>query len=450
MEINELKKIIKDCGVAGAGGAGFPTYMKLDRRVDTIILNCAECEPLLKVHRQLLQNYAFEIVKTLKTIAEALDAKEVIIAVKDSYKEAVSETENAIQSLGLEALMRLGILPEVYPAGDEVVTIYETTKKVVPPGSIPLEIGIAVFNVETIFNVSKAIKGGRGVYEKYLTIAGEVKSPTTRCVPIGMSVADAVTLAGGATVEEPVFINGGPMTGRIVGGNDVITKTTNAILVLPKNHTVVNKKTSNISIDMKRAMAACCQCQMCTDLCPRNMLGHPIEPHAFMRSATSGATKDMAPFTGTFFCSQCGLCEMYACDQGLAPKTLIDAYKSGIRKQGIVPPKNVILREVNQIREYRKVPMRRLTARLGLADYNLPALLCEDSFIPKMVKIPMSQHIGAPSVPNVKENDMVQAGQVVGLAKKDSLSIPSHASIDGIVVEVNERYVIIKSTGTTM
>lgn len=149
MEIRELQKIIQESGVVGAGGAGFPTYVKIDERANTILMNCAECEPLLKLHRQLLKVHAYEIMKTFHKIAEIVGAKEAIIGIKKSYKDTV----NALQE-HLEAFpgMRLALLDEVYPMGDEIVLIYEATGRVVRPGGLPIEEGVAVFNVETVYN----------------------------------------------------------------------------------------------------------------------------------------------------------------------------------------------------------------------------------------------------------------------------------------------------------
>ncbi len=438
----DLTNIMRENGIVGAGGAGFPTYAKLNTKADTIILNCAECEPLLKLHRQVMEKYAFEILSSLNQIAEILDAQRIIIAIKPSYKKAIDAVKANMNSFHK---VEIGLLPEVYPSGDEVITIYETTGKVVPPGSIPIEIGVIVFNVETIFNVYQAVTAGTPVIYKYITIAGEVKTPITLKVPIGISLDELIELAGGATVEDPVYINGGPMTGRIANGYDTVTKTTNAVLVMPKNHYIVNKKISKTSIDMKRAMSVCCQCQMCTDLCPRNLLGHPITPHAFMRAATSGTTKEVGTFLDTFFCSQCGLCEMYACFQDLSPRNLIAECKSGLRKNGVAIPKDVPLKNVKSEREYRKVPMERLTARLGLTNYNVPAPLIDEVVNTKTVKIQLSQHIGAPSVAVVKLNDNVLVGDVIGIAAEGKLSVNVHASISGKITDINEKYITIKA-----
>lgn len=442
MDIKELIRVAQENGVAGAGGAGFPAYAKFDKRADTIILNCAECEPLLKVHRQLLQKYAYEIMSTLSVMAEALEAKNVLVAVKGAYAKTVEAVKANLDSF---PVLQLKLLPEVYPMGDEVVLIYETTGKKVPPGSIPIEIGVAVFNVETVYNIYKAISQKEPVYSKYLTIAGEVNNPVTIKAPVGMSVEAAVKIAGGVKIKDYVYFMGGPMTGSIVNAYDTVTKTTNAILVLPPDHTVIHKKSGKSSIDMKRAMASCCQCEMCTDLCPRHLLGQPITPHMFMRAATSGVTQDLSPFLDTMFCCSCGICEMYACPQDLAPRKLITEYKAGLRSKGIPIPKGIPSRENDPMRDYRKIPMERLTVRLGLKEYDGKAPLEEKEISVSQVKINLSQHIGAKAQPVVKKNDMVGQGDLIARAEEGKLSLPVHSSITGEVIEVNEQFIIIKS-----
>ncbi len=442
MELNELVGIIKENGVVGAGGAGFPTYAKLDKRADTLILNCAECEPLLKLHRQVLEKYAREILGTLDIIARAVEAKQVLIAVKGSYRNAVEAVEANLSSF---PDMKLSILPEIYPAGDEVILIYETTKRVVPPGSIPISIGVTVFNVETILNVHNALQGIHPVVDKYVTVAGEVKNPITLKAPLGITTEELVQMAGGVTTDDPVYISGGPMTGRIVSPFEPITKTSNAVLVMPRNAYIVAKRSSKTSIDMKRAMSVCCQCRMCTDLCPRNLLGHPIEPHAFMHAATSGVTSNVKPLIDTMFCCSCGVCEMYACGQDLSPRTLIAEYKAGLRKNGIPVPQGVQAEPVRSAREYRRIPMQRLTARLGLTQYNVPAPLVDETVKTDRVKIMLSQHIGAPTAAAVKVGDKVRVGQVVGQVQEGKLGVPVHASLSGTVTEVTDKAVTIQA-----
>ncbi len=441
IEMNELVRVVKDSGVCGAGGAGFPSYGKIDARAKTIILNCAECEPLLRLHRQVLEKYPYEILSTLYQMALSIGCNEVIIGVKEAYKQTVEAVRAHLRSF---PIISIGLLPEVYPAGDEVVLIHELTGKVVPPGSIPIQVGVAVFNVETVFNIYQALNFKKPVTHKFITITGEVAHPVTKYVPLGMTVADVVALAGGVTIEDPVYLMGGPMTGNLCTAYDLITKTSNALIVLPQDHPVVQKKRQNTQISMKRAMASCCQCEMCTDLCPRNLLGHPIQPHLFMRAATSGTTQDVGPFLNTFFCSSCGLCEMYSCNQGLSPRSLIAEYKAGLRAKGVKAPK-VEAGPVKSQRPLRRVPLSRLRARLGLEQYNVKAPLDESFVIVDKVREKLSQHIGAPAVSIVKVGDEVKEGQMIAAPAENALSLPIHASIDGVVAAVTEHDITIQA-----
>lgn len=437
--MKELSSLLQQNGIVGAGGAGFPTYAKLDARAKTIILNCAECEPLLRLHRQLLEKYAHEILDTFSAIGQAVGAEELIIGIKKEYRKTI---EALNQYIGDYPKARLGLLDEVYPAGDEVVLIYEVTGKTVRPGGLPIESGVAVFNVETVYNVYRAWKQNTPVTDKLVSVVAEVKNPVTVRVPLGCTIGEAVELAGEVTTKNAVYFIGGPMMGFIGSASMPVTKTTNAILVLPENHPIIQKKRRKASIDLKRAAACCCQCSMCTDLCPRNLLGHPIEPNRFMRAAAMQDVQEPGIFVNTMFCSSCGLCEMYSCPQGLSPRSLIAEYKAGLRQNGIKPPQ-VTAAPVSRAREYRKVPMKRLMARLGLTQYDREAPLQDEAVSVKKVKILLSQHIGAPAVPVVSAGEQVTAGQVIAEPGK-GLSVAIHASISGSVLEVSDKYVIIE------
>lgn len=440
MEIKELSNILQQNGIVGAGGAGFPTYAKLDERAETIILNCAECEPLLRLHRQLLEKHAREIVETFYMIGQTVGAKDIIIGIKKAYKKTIEALNECI---GDYEGVRLGLLDEVYPAGDEVVLIYEVTGKVVRPGGLPIESGVAVFNVETVYNVYRAMKHNTPVVDKLVSVVAEVNNPITVRVPIGCTIEEVVAMAGGVTTPNAVYFIGGPMMGNIGTGAQAVTKTTNAVLVLPENHLIIQKKKSKASIDLKRAAASCCQCTMCTDLCPRHLLGHPIEPHKFMQAATCKDMQKTEIFINTMFCCSCGLCELYSCMQSLSPRSLMAEYKVGLRANGIKPPQGVEAKAVGPEREYRKVPMERLMARLDLTKYDREAPLDDDVVDMKRVKIMLSQHIGAPASAVVKSGDKVEMGQVIAEPGK-GLSVAIHASISGTVTEVNDKYVIIE------
>ncbi|MCD8218576.1 MAG: SLBB domain-containing protein [Clostridiales bacterium] len=440
MKIEELSRILRECGVVGAGGAGFPTYAKLSEKADTILMNCAECEPLLKLHRQLLSEHTQEILQAFALIAETVGAKDAVIGIKKEYTGTICAIKEYIHMF---PNMRIHELPGAYPMGDEVVLIYETTGKTVRPGGLPIEQGVAVFNVETLYNVYRAVWEHKGVTSKYVTVVGEVEHPVTVRVPVGMTVAEVTAMAGHITAADPVYLLGGPMMGNFGMPGQPVTKTTNAVIVLDRQHPLVLKKQSCFTIDAARAASVCCQCETCTDLCPRHNLGHPIRPHLFMRASANRDFRDLEPFLDTMFCSSCGLCEMYSCPQGLKPRSMIAEYKNGLRKAGIRPPERTA-KPVRESREYRRVPENRLLGRLGLEKYDAEAPLDDQVRAGQRVKLLLSQHIGAPAKAVVSAGDSVSAGQVVAAAA-DGLSVNIHASIAGTVAEVTECHLVIEA-----
>lgn len=441
MELNILKDILRQAGVTGAGGAGFPSYAKLNTNADTVILNCAECEPLLKLHRQLMEIYAHEILSTLSMITETVGAKEFAIGIKKSYTGALNAIMSEIDSYPNG---RVHVIDEIYPSGDEHVLTYNVTGRIVPPGGIPIDVGVIVYNVETVLNIYRAIKLSKGVTHKYVTVAGEVKNPQTLCVPLGTKFAALIEMCGGKTCSDTALIQGGPMTGRNASDGDCVTKTTNAILVMPKEHYLISKRNQKITNSVRQAMSACCQCKTCTELCPRNLIGHPISPSDFMKSLTS-LRADTKALINTQYCSQCGICEMYACPLELSPATLIGKYKSELRKNGIKPEKLDAPKSVRSERKYRQVPMHRLITRLDVQKYDVPAPLSDEEVKPKTVKISLSQSIGAPSVPAVNIGDKVKSGDLIATPKDDALSIALHSSIDGLVTDITDKYIVISS-----
>ena len=438
MNLKELQGILRDNGIVGAGGAGFPTYAKLSEKADTVILNCAECEPLLKLHRQVLETHPQEIFEALDLISKTVNAKRICVALKKSYIEAAEAIAPFVEFFPNIEICRLD---DVYPAGDEVVLTYEVTGRIVPPGDIPLSVGVMVLNVETVYNLYRAMNG-RPVTRKYVTIAGEVSNPVTVRVPIGVTVGEILALAGEITTPDPAFIIGGPMMGSLGNRSNIVTKTTNAVLVLPSDHSLIRRRQAKTSIDMKRAMAACCQCSYCTSLCSRNLLGHPINPSEFMRVASNSITNEATPYLNAMYCSGCGLCEQYSCVQNLSPRMLLSACKTELRKAGVKPqPQQTPV--VNPNRALRLVPMERLTSRIGLSKYNKPAPIIEAVPNFKKVTVLLSQHVGAPSVPIVKKGDTVTEKQLIATAG-EGLSVALHSPVNGVVTAVGKTAIIIQ------
>ena len=437
MQLSELKELLRSEGVVGAGGAGFPTYAKLSDKAETVILNCAECEPLLKLHRQVLEKYTAEILGALSEIVKIMGAKRGIVAVKEHYKETLEAVSYEIDGYPTLSVHKL---KSVYPSGDELILIKDVTGKTVKPGDLPISVGVVVCNVETVYNVHKALCG-EAVTEKYVTVAGEVKTPVTLRVPIGTEASELIKAAGGVTVQEPTYIFGGLMMGKVGNKRDPITKTTNAIIVLPSDHSAVLNKKRNPNISLRRAMSVCCQCHSCTDLCSRHVAGYPVEPHMVMRILSNGGKGDLKIIPGAMYCSGCGLCETYSCPQGLSPRALIAEIKTMAKNNG-VKPAPVDLLPGDTLSEYRRVSVDRLAGRLGVKKYDVDAPISEDFTVDK-VKILLSQHIGAPSVPCVSVGDTVKKGDTVAKAKDGALGVGIHASIDGRVTAVTEKYITV-------
>jgi len=440
MLIEELKQIARESGVVGAGGAGFPSYAKMTDKADTVILNCVECEPLLKLHKQLLASYAEEIIMMLDEVRETFRAKEAVIGIKNEHKNTIRILNEVIKEY---PKVRICEVRPTYPMGDEVVLIYEATGRVIQPGGIPIDENVVVYNVETMYNLYRAVHEKKPVVEKLVSIVGEIDNPVTVRIPIGMTVRDAVALAGKITTPNPAYVMGGPMMGRLGTERTVITKTTNAIIILPETHKIVMRINKNVKTEKKRAASSCCQCRTCTELCPRHALGHPIEPHRIMRAVANNDTNDLSVFVNAFYCSSCGLCENYSCPQGLSPKSIIAQFKDGLRGAGLRPEK-INPGEVDQNRELKKAPVERMKARLNLANYDVPAPFIDKENTAKSVKIPLSQHIGAPAVTNVKAGDAVEVGQKIAEAA-EGLSVAIHASINGIVDKVTEKEIILRA-----
>ncbi|MEG1799656.1 MAG: SLBB domain-containing protein, partial [Synergistaceae bacterium] len=325
-----LAEKIKQAGIIGAGGAGFPTHAKLSSNVECVIVNGAECEPLLRVDQELSVLYAKELVSALNALKEYLGAKRAVYALKGKYHKA-------IEAVGVEAAqfsdIEVALLPNVYPVGDEQVLVYEVLKRIVPEGGIPLAVGCVVVNAETLLNIYKAIFIDMPVTDKYITVTGAVNTPRTVLVPVGISFAEVIAMCGGMTEADCCVIEGGPIMGSVISSlASPVTKKTKGLVVLPHNHPLIAAKQRDLSSMMKVARSACCHCMLCTEVCPRNLLGHSIHPDKIMRVASYGDTCDAnSTATEAFLCCECGLCEM-ACVMSLQPWKLNRELKSKFAK----------------------------------------------------------------------------------------------------------------------
>ena len=254
-----LLGLVEQAGVVGAGGAGFPTHVKLKAQADTVIINGAECEPLLRVDQQLMALQAGDLLDALDLLVEQVGASQGVVALKEHYHAAVEALE---RELSRHPGLRVHRMGAFYPAGDEQVIVYEVTGRVVPEGGIPLNVGVVVSNVETALNVLAAVRHQAPVIEKYVTLTGAVRTPKTVKVPLGITVAEALALAGGPTVEHYEVINGGPMMGRVVSTGSAITKTTKGLIVVPEGHALLQSLNRPVPRMLQDARVACMQCSL--------------------------------------------------------------------------------------------------------------------------------------------------------------------------------------------
>lgn len=431
----DIVRAIEQAGVVGAGGGGFPTHIKLRAKADIVIANGCECEPLSQSDKHLMQNEPDIIVSGLLLTMRATGAESGIIALKEKSEAAAYAISEALPN---DKQISIEKLKDYYPIGDEHLLVYEVTGKLVPPGGIPLQAGVVVLNVATLYNIAKS-QANNPVTHRYVTVMGEVAEPKTLCIPLGITLRELIELAGGSLVEDPALIVGGPMMGQLVYDMDIpLTKTTSALLVLNREHSLVLKKRFWAKNSQRQAASYCYQCGDCSDVCPRSLLGHDLSPHQVMRQ-TGYSVAQLALENTTFgLCSQCGLCASYACRMGLSPleaqrKVMPDKTKT--KPTGMPTP--------HPLRNQRFVPTVRLISRLGLRAYNIPVPYDNQAYTPLRVKLPLKQHAGVPAKPIVSKGDRVCAGQLVAEIPADSLGAKLHTPIAGEVVEL-EPYVVVK------
>ncbi len=436
MDKQSLIRSIRDAGVVGEGGAGFPTHVKYDAAVETVIANGCECEPLLYTDQHVMACHAAEIVRALQAVMAAMGAVRGIVAIKRKYTEIAAVFAGAIAGTGIE----LAELDNFYPAGDEHVLVHELLGRTIPPLGLPLDVGAVVSNVGTLYSVSRAMDG-QPVTRRVVTVTGAVARPSLLEVPIGTPAAALVAQCGGATVSDPVLVVGGPMMGRFVSdpeemGRTLITKTVGGLIVLPRGHYLHQMATLSVHDMQKQAAAACIQCRYCTDLCPRHNIGHGFETHRVMRTFGGGVDTAMGALQASM-CSECGVCEMFACPMRLSPRRINAMFKAKFKEEGLqYSGSRAVVETQSILNTFRKVPMSRLAIKLDLLAYmDLHPEFAGD-VRPAAVRIPLRQHIGAPALACVRIGDTVRAGDCIGEIPEGALGARVHASIAGVVTEV--------------
>lgn len=349
------------------------------------------------------------------------------------YAERLGPLVAAAGGAGVE----VHFLGDFYPTGDEYILVYETTRRLIPPRGIPLDVGAVVSNVESLRNMSRAADG-IPVTTKYLTVGGAVRRPVTLEVPVGTAFADVIAAAGGPAEEDVAAFAGGVMMGTLTTDfTQPVTKTCAGLILLPTTHTLVSRKALPTEAMHRIGKSACDQCSYCTELCPRYLLGYDVQPHKVMRSLGFTATGEDFWNQYADLCCSCGLCTLYACPENLYPKEACDRSKAdakvrGISWQGSAPV------AVHPIYDGRHIPLGQIMRKLGIERYNVPADFADIPLAPGRVTIPLPVNVRS----IVRTGERVRRGAKIGEHGGTGTGAHIHASIDGVVTSTGDRIVI--------
>ncbi len=432
---------VKKAGVVGAGGAGFPTHVKLDANVEYYLVNGAECEPLMHKDRELLIHFSREVVGGLLLAGRQVGADKLVFGIKSKNRDAIDAVQKAIGNHPV-TIHEFG---DFYPAGDEYELVYGITGRLIPPQGLPLQVGAVVNNVETLYNLYQASLG-QPVTDTFMTITGAVKHPVTVRVPIGMSGRDVLALAGGPSITDYRIMESGLMMGRLLPDDEQpVTKTTGGLIVLPPDHILIQRTTRPAKAMHRIGHSACDQCSYCTELCPRYLLGYNVQPHLVMRSLGFTALGTEIWNRHALLCCQCGLCTLYACPESLYPREACVRGMQDLRGKGQGKWEGPTEVRVHAMKDSRRVPIKQLMNRLNVTQYEAHAEFKAIDVTPAQVRIPLKQHVGVAATAIVKAGQTVRRGETIAEMADGKLGANIHASLTGRVHEVTPDLVTIRT-----
>ena len=328
----KLKSILQKNGVVGAGGAGFPSYAKLTEGADLLVINCIECEPLMYTDYELVREKLPEVVQGAQLVMQHTNINRAVLAIKE-YR---AMTLGLADSQELAPGICVKTVPNIYPMGDEINLIYQVTGRLIKPGNLPITQGVIVYNCETVYNIRNAVHHDQPVITKWLTIGGDIPEAYTVKVPVGMRISDVLKATGVTVPKNYVMFDGGPSMGIIKNpSSDVVVKTTKALIIVPDNIPAVVQKQRTLEQNLRLAASTCCSCTRCTDLCPRHLLGYPLEPHKLIRAGLYPAQETPELIRTASLCCSCDICGTFSCCQGISPMMVIKEYKRILAEKGM-------------------------------------------------------------------------------------------------------------------
>jgi len=303
------KEIIRDSGIVGMGGAAFPTHVKLsppeDKPIDLIVANGVECEPYLTADHRLMLESPEEILEGLSLAMEIVGAKKAVVGIEANKPDAAE----VMRKCDLPAGVTVELLPVMYPQGAEKQLIQALTKREVPTGGLPMDVGVVVQNVGTLAAIKQAIKEGRPMIDRVMTLGGPLPNgPGNYLVPIGMPLSHIVEQTGGLKGPAARLINGGPMMGQALAGlESPVTKGTSGLLAFGPGELRELKQ------------RACIRCGSCVSVCPASLMPHTLGTMVEFR-----VFDQLAEFNIND-CIECGSCA-YVCP---ADRNMVQFIKQG-------------------------------------------------------------------------------------------------------------------------
>ena len=297
MTPKDILQRISDFGIVGLGGATFPSHVKLmvkeDKKIDCLIINGVECEPYLTADHRLMLEKADEIIVGIRILMKALHVDKAVIGIENNKKDAIEALRKAARS---DKRIQVAALQVKYPQGSEKQLIKAILKREVPKNGLPLDVGVIVHNVGTIYAIYQAVQHDQPLIERVVTVTGKkLEEPSNFWVKIGTPVKDLVAEVGGIPEGTRKIVNGGPMMGKAIKNTDVpITKGTSGILVISEEE-ASRKEPKN-----------CIRCGECVFVCPMG-----LEPHLLMNLTEKGLY-ERAASEDVMTCIECGSCS-YVC-----------------------------------------------------------------------------------------------------------------------------------------
>ena len=297
--------IVKEKGITGMGGAGFPTFIKLKpgKPIDTVLLNGCECEPYLTADHRVLLEYADDVIYGLKAIMKAVDAPKGIIVIEDNKPDAIALLQSRTE--GIDNI-EVQTVRTKYPQGAEKTLIKNVLKRLVPSGGLPADVGTVVDNVSTAVAISDAIQKGMPLVERAVSVTGEhIANPGNYMVKIGTSVKALIDYCGGITGEDVTVKMGGPMMGFPLTDEEVpVIKGTNGVIAIDTDHTKEEE---------------CIKCGRCVDVCPMELA--PLNFAKYVKEGNAQALMD----NHIRDCFECGCCQ-YICSSKIP---LVERIRTG-------------------------------------------------------------------------------------------------------------------------